>query len=583
MLLGLLLSVLAPRAGAMGLREGRANEHALAGSRGQQHSSSALLPFPMPGLDGTGDPHAEARDREGGTQLWPGRASAQTDEVVGLRPLDAERRAECTIPVLRCSDARGAAERVRRRIGFGSQVVTTQDCKKRYMLDEHLKPVRCRNPRTKIRRGRTEGSWACSARKPATARGRTQVCPGGSAANALQKRACHEAYPRLLQQQRQAFRPMRVRNALLVELKTARGFKQVMPAIDGGGNLMTFRQVIQKYEEAWGDHPQQDQRLYEWDYKKRKFILGNAFRTSQRASSSALMAYSMDDVGTGGTYRLLNGLLSRTDVDVLKLLEAYNRDPAGGSYLPARCRYWLHVFRIFYHTIAEMQLRAADIARHKDDPRLDTGEAHDVLVQGGLYRGVIRHSLRRGTVRAARNPPRKLFRGMCVKEGASHPGDRFSLNFYNHRGKKFFYTGFTSTSQSIDTPLSGPFLGGCSAKGQPTLILIIDATGAAPCFLNSATMSNTPTEEEHLFPPYTRFEITSERVQDCSDGAFADYNDFVQGGGEVNYDNVKCVHVKYVGAARDVATTAVAMPARRGGRLPRRVVTYATALPLDHE
>ena len=96
-------------------------------------------------------------------------------------------------------------------------------------------------------------------------------------------------------------------------------------------------------------------------------------------------------------------------------------------------------------------------------------------------------------------------------------------------------------------------------------------------------MSNTPTEAEHLFPPYTRFEITSERVQDCSDGAFADYNDFVQGGGEVNYDNVKCVRVKYVGAARDVATTAVARPARRRGRLPRRVVTPVTALPLDHE
>ena len=85
------------------------------------------------------------------------------------------------------------------------------------------------------------------------------------------------------------------------------------------------------------------------------------------------MAYSIENVGNGGTYRLLNGLLSRTDVDVLKLLEAYNRNPATGKHLPVKGKYWLHVFRIFYHTIAEMQLRAADIARHKDDPRLDFG------------------------------------------------------------------------------------------------------------------------------------------------------------------------------------------------------------------
>ena len=281
------------------------------------------------------------------------------------------------------------------------------------------------------------------------------------------------------------------------------------------------------------------------------------------------MAYSVEDVGNGGTYRLLNGLLSRTDVDVLKLLEAYNRDPAGGTYLPARGRYWLHVFRIFYHTIAEMQLRAADIARHKDDPGLDTGNANDVLVQGEVFRSVTRHELTKGMVRAARNPPRKLVRAMCVKEGASHPGDRFSLNFYDqHRGKKFFYTGFTSTSQNIDTPL-GFFR--CNAEGEAKLILIIDATGAAPCFLNgdTGTMSNMPTEEEHLFPPYTRFKITSERVRDCSDGTFADYNDFVQrktrslhpwGLPEPSYSDTKCVRVKYVGAARDVATTAVQVP-----------------------
>ena len=322
---------------------------------------------------------------------------------------------------------------------------------------------------------------------------------------------------------------------------------------------MTFPQVLRRYDEqAWGGHPQQNQKLYQWDYKKREFYRRKPFWPRRQPRSSALMAYSVEDVGNGGTYKLLNGLLSRTDVDVLKLLEAYNRDPASGTHLPARDKYWLHVFRIYYHTVAEMQLRAADIARHKDDPGLDTGNANDVLVEGGVFRSVTRHELTKGMVRAARNPPRKLFRAMCVKEGASHPGDRFSLNFYDqHRGKKFFYTGFTSTSQNIDTPL-GFFR--CNAEGEAKLILIIDATGAAPCFLNTGTMSNTPNEEEHLFPPYTRFKITSERAQDCSDGD-ADYADFVEREGEPFYSNIKCVNVKYVGAAaRDVATAAVLVP-----------------------
>ena len=74
--------------------------------------------------------------------------------------------------------------------------------------------------------------------------------------------------------------------------------------------------------------------------------------------------YSMESPRMGGTYQILNNLLSRgkkgeKENDVQARLFEYNADPVTGRYLAKKHKFWLHAFRILWHTIAEMNLRTA--------------------------------------------------------------------------------------------------------------------------------------------------------------------------------------------------------------------------------
>ena len=63
-----------------------------------------------------------------------------------------------------------------------------------------------------------------------------------------------------------------------------------------------------------------------------------------------------------GSYVPLNYLLNRSpDNDVYERLQEYNLDPKLGSKLVGGNEFWLHAFRLIYHTIAEMQLRNAHL------------------------------------------------------------------------------------------------------------------------------------------------------------------------------------------------------------------------------
>ena len=308
--------------------------------------------------------------------------------------------------------------------------------------------------------------------------------------------------------------------ALEVKIKTQNGYMRVAPAVDADGKPMTIRQVLRAcYTDSLKST---EDRLYQWDHAAGAFNKDKPFQVERwftskesiKADVSAVRLYTFT-AGKGGSYEMLNSLLSQSSISVPALLLAYNADPREGKYLKGR-RCWLHVFRLAYHTVAEMQLRNAQIAIYNRHRQLQAQQKQLLQVLGHGRAGRWRVFEPSRALRAVWNSPKfdtaeqpaLLYRGMCVSQSAKTPHP-FSLDFYQRGHNTIFpYRGFTSTSAKPDAPIK-IFAKQCHAPKIP-LIAIIDPKDATPCYLDESMSHLHKTEAEYLFRPYTYFKITHE-------------------------------------------------------------------------
>ena len=322
--------------------------------------------------------------------------------------------------------------------------------------------------------------------------------------------------------------------ALDVKIKTRRYPKglPVAPAVDAAGNPMTMKQVIVAYGEAASKD--EHSKLYLWDHATRGFnrknyelqtykrldALVDEFGVrygpkSLRGGISAVLLYTMEH-RFGGTYRVLNGLLGQNSVNVAAQLKLYNADPKRGMALKENWEpyaYWLHVFRMVYHTVAEMQLRNARIAIYKRHPRLQeqqlqrwrSGYPWRVFEPSRELRAVWSSPAFDSKHLAT---PGRLYRGICVVPSAyPRAPHQFSRDFYGedfNYPRTIVYRGFTSTSQNLKQALDSNFIK-CEAPKVP-MLLIIDPKDATPCYLGKS-MSGHSNEAEYLFRPHTYFKM----------------------------------------------------------------------------
>ena len=359
------------------------------------------------------------------------------------------------------------------------------------------------------------------------------------------------------------------RAALKVELSTSEGKLKVEPArhfaVDDDGKIkkmaMTMFEVVDAYARDSAKDP--SQKLYEWNHatgefdtskelpftsKKLPLILGRQFARHGDVERlyayydpdspddyvpavriSAVRLYTQEDTGAGGTYKVLNGLLGQTSINVAERLNQYNREPCTGSALPRGQKYWIHVFRMLYHTVAEMQLRNAQLAIYRAFPRLhqwqkaklQRREQWHVFQPGPQLKAVWSSpNFEADDYLAA---PRKLYRAMCVTT-SDDPQNPFSLSFYGVKGddlhgwgqapisrEPFRYRGFTSTTRDPDA--LAEFANNLPCNKEPNknpnkklLVLIIHPMDGTPCYLGAGTgMSHLAREAEYLFRPSSHF------------------------------------------------------------------------------
>ena len=139
----------------------------------------------------------------------------------------------------------------------------------------------------------------------------------------------------------------------------------------------------------------------------------------------AVKLYSIEDPRSGGTYTILNGLLSRgktrtvNENDVIARLLEYNKDPVEGSSLAKKHKFWLHAFRILWHTMAEMNLRTAQIAiaesKNNDGQRTFTDAAAARVTK--MVNEKVFHDVVWSAPHRRADYPDELYRGLCVAKG----------------------------------------------------------------------------------------------------------------------------------------------------------------------
>ena len=138
----------------------------------------------------------------------------------------------------------------------------------------------------------------------------------------------------------------------------------------------------------------------------------------------------MEHSYSGGTFKILNSLLSRSKTrtedenDVQARLFEYNADPVEGRYLAKEHKFWLHAFRILWHTVAEMNLRTAQvaIAESANDSGVRTFPnfaAVTKMVNKNVFHNVVWSAdhTTPGRPQVPYNYPDTLYRGVCVAKG----------------------------------------------------------------------------------------------------------------------------------------------------------------------
>ena len=132
----------------------------------------------------------------------------------------------------------------------------------------------------------------------------------------------------------------------------------------------------------------------------------------------AVKLYSMEHPYSGGTFKILNSLLSRSKTrtedenDVQARLFEYNADPVEGRYLAKEHKFWLHAFRILWHTVAEMNLRTAQVAIATSGRFTGVEDDMTKMVNEKAFHDVVWSAPHR----RADYPP-VLYRGLCVAKG----------------------------------------------------------------------------------------------------------------------------------------------------------------------
>ncbi len=407
-----------------------------------------------------------------------------------------------------------------------------ENCNKFYIIETKngkREPVMCRNPHGyRKEAGESTPSWSCKERSAGRWFGRKRKrCPGN-------KKSLIDRFDKLMQMELEMARSERER-ALEVKLHRARGTSMVVqPAVDKYGVRMTMMDVLAAYKKAveeqdvlaaykkaldrhrqryWDEaKPDEEHKLFKWNYETGElnkedencefmadevdgFLTENDFKYP-----SAVLLYTMMEK-KGGTFHVLNSLLGQKDVDVFEMLAKYNDDPKNGGSLDAGEKYWLHLFRILYHTIAEMQLRNALVALYKTKHgiwKVDRSllPAHTEF-QGNVWIHTIQEDAK------PQKMPSKLYRGMCLVTTGDH---NYALDFYQLQGREVTYGGFTSTSAELDR--SSSFLNGCEEGKVRVLLEIAVPEDANPCYLGKG-MSRFKDEVEYLFTPQTKFRIVN--------------------------------------------------------------------------
>ena len=140
------------------------------------------------------------------------------------------------------------------------------------------------------------------------------------------------------------------------------------------------------------------------------------------AEIPAVKLYSMEHPYSGGTFKILNNLLSRgktlteDENDVQARLFEYNADPVEGRYLAKEHKFWLHAFRILWHTIAEMNLRTAQVAIATSGLFTGVEDAMTKMVNEKAFHDLVWMATDHVTHQTPDYPP-VLYRGLCVAKG----------------------------------------------------------------------------------------------------------------------------------------------------------------------
>ena len=124
-----------------------------------------------------------------------------------------------------------------------------------------------------------------------------------------------------------------------------------------------------------------------------------------------------------GSYKPLNYLLNRVPNDAYYRLQEYNKDPVHGSFLARENKFWLHAFRLIYHTIAEMQLRNAHQEAlhefHSEEMVYKGSRLHErtTLAQDKYLSGTFKGVMWSKPVKIPDTDvdPDVLYRGMCAR------------------------------------------------------------------------------------------------------------------------------------------------------------------------
>ena len=246
-----------------------------------------------------------------------------------------------------------------------------------------------------------------------------------------------------------------------------------------------------------------------------------------------------------GSYKPLNYLLNRVPNDAYYRLQEYNKDPVNGDFLARENKFWLHAFRLIYHTIAEMQLRNAHQEAlhefHSEEMVYKGSRLHErtTLAQDKYLSGTFKGVMWSKPVKIPDTDvdPDVLYRGMCAREYSSNK--KFTLDFYAEgRGKYdearlkdpcfiggkrqkgcFSWNAFTSTSTDIDKSMEFAKCKGEAGNFNVFSILFKIRKRAGvkwPATFLDDSMTAIPNavsgEKEHLFPPRSFFRVGWNRL-----------------------------------------------------------------------